>query len=121
MKHLCLIILFVIFIFNSVSIEYDDFSDDLIQIEIKGNVNNEGVYEVNRGASLNEIMQDIEFNEDADLSTISLVKPLKDKQVVVIPKVSDIKLISINSADIDLLMSLPGIGEKTALKLISKY
>ncbi|MDO4197405.1 MAG: ComEA family DNA-binding protein [Erysipelotrichaceae bacterium] len=116
---LCLIFLGIIY--SSVSVSYDDFSsEDFITVEIKGEVKEDTTLTVERGTSLEEIVNDIELTDESDLSTLSLMKVLKDQEIIVIPvKDDNSDLISINGADSDTLCRLPGIGPELAERIIT--
>lgn len=89
-----------------------------ITVEIRGEVEREGVYQLERGSSLSDLLELCVLNEEADISMFSLQSRLYHKEVIVIPKKKKKPLISINSAEIEELVFLPGIGEKTAEKII---
>lgn len=100
-------------------IEVDNYqNEESITIEIKGDIKEDTVLTVDRGTCLDDVMDKLDLNEDADLSTISINKPLKDNEIIVIPKAHEDRLISINSADLNELILLPGIGESTAFRII---
>ncbi|WP_273235258.1 ComEA family DNA-binding protein [Ileibacterium valens] len=93
-----------------------------LQAEIKGEVNQPGVYELKTDADIEKLIQVAGgTTEQADLSSIALMKKVKDEDVIVIPK-SQTKVqkakISINSASLEELMTLSGIGEKIAGRII---
>ncbi|EFI42595.1 helix-hairpin-helix domain-containing protein [Peptoniphilus sp. oral taxon 386] len=65
--------------------------------------------------------------DDADIDNINLAKKLNDEDKIYIPVfgentdseyISENKKININTADMQMLTSLPGVGEKTAKKII---
>lgn len=138
-----------------------------IKVDIKGMVNNPGVYEVDDGSRVIDVINASGgLIEGADTSNINLSKRLKDENVIIIgsvkepekiieyvykececPKFNDAcissnevvnyqeseisksesfnedasnNLVSINSANLEALMSLPSIGESKA-KSIIKY
>ena len=138
-----------------------------IKVDIKGMVNNPGVYEVDDGSRVIDVINASGgLIEGADTSNINLSKKLKDENVIIIgsikepekiieyvykececPKFNDAcisnnevvnyqeseisksesfnedasnNLVSINSANLEALMSLPSIGESKA-KSIIKY
>ena len=89
-----------------------------ITVEIRGHVRNPGVYELPIGSTYNDLLSKAVPDEDAMTDDISLQAVLYNKQLIIIPEKSSNKLISINSAGIDELISLPGIGKSTAQKII---
>ena len=89
-----------------------------IQVEVIGEINNPGIYELKYGSNFNDLLQIIKLKENADISSYSLQSILYNNQLINIPNIKQIKLISINNASISELITLPGIGEKTAKSII---
>lgn len=115
---ICILLSGFVLIYVS-DIEVDNYQiSPSIKVEIKGEVSEDKVIEIERGSSLYDVMDEIEITEDADLSSLALNIPLSDNQVVVIPKNSENELISINTADLDKLTSLPGIGLSIGKRII---
>ena len=118
-KYLFPIIIVGFILINSFSISDIKFDNNEIEVEVKGSVAEEKVYKLNKGSTFNDLLSLIELKENADISNYSLQEPLYNKQVIVISS-NEIKKISINTASLEELCSLSGIGEKTA-KLIIEY
>ena len=118
-KYLFPILIVGFIIFNSFSISDLKFDDSEIEVEVKGEVTEEKVYKLDKGSTFNDLLPLIELKDNADISNYSLQEPLYNKQVIVISS-NEIKKISINTATVEELCSLSGIGEKTA-KLIIEY
>lgn len=90
-----------------------------ISVEVKGEVENPGVFTLNKDSTLNDLVPKLKLKNTADISNLSLLETLYNKQIVVISKTEDnLNKISINSANLNELCLLPGIGESTALKII---
>lgn len=120
-KCLLVISLVIIIVINNFHFEVFDYENNDIEVEVKGNVNKEGIYKLSKDSTFNDLLQLIDLKEDSDLSSFSLNMPLYNKQVIVIDTVDqNNNKISINTASLDELTSLPGIGEKTA-SLIIEY
>lgn len=102
---------------------------------ISGAVNNPGVYNFNENTKLEEALNIIGgIKTEADISKVDLLKALSDSEKITIPykqndtddqeennfefNESNDDKININKADDSLLMSLPGIGQSTANKII---
>jgi competence protein ComEA len=103
----------------------------LIMVQIDGAVNIPGVYTFSQEVRLQEIINKSGgLREDADTSSINLVSKINDGQKIHVPslyeensvsvqQVEDPTLIDINTANLEQLGSLPGIGESKALEIIS--
>ena len=106
-------------LFQSVGIENMDLEEKKkISVEIKGEVEKQGVYEMDLGSTLEDLLKSTKPYPDADLSSFSLQKRLHHLELVVVKKKEEKKLVSINSAGIEELTTLPGIGKTTAQKII---
>ena len=106
-------------LFQSVGIENMDPEEmKKISVEIKGEVEKQGVYEMDLGSTLEDLLKSAKPYPDADLSSFSLQKRLHHLELVVVKKKEEKKLVSINSAGIEELTTLPGIGKTTAQKII---
>lgn len=132
----------------------------IVTVDIKGAVKNPGVYEVEEGKRIQDVIEMASgLNENADISMINLSKKVTDEMVIIIYTKEEIenlnrketeksmqntcpetpiindgciniqqpqeenkenKKISINEANIEKLMTLPGIGESKAQAII-KY
>lgn len=91
----------------------------LIKVEVRGEVINEGIYEVENYTTIKDLLDLAILKDDADISGINLNNNLHDKDVIFIPKVNNNELkISINTSNIESLIMIPGIGESTAKKII---
>lgn len=118
-RIILILILLVSIIYSSLSFKICDLNKQKnISVEIKGEVKQEKVLSVPLGTKLGEIIDNSILKTTADTSKLSMLKVLKNNEIIVVPKKDDRKLISINSADILQLQNIPGIGEKTAQKII---
>lgn len=105
--------------------------DDYIFVHIEGQIKNPGLVKVKYGTRLYELIEQVGGEtEEADLTRVNLACVLNDEQKVVIPakivenaaiySKEDDGLVNINTASKEKLMTLDGIGEGTAQKII-KY
>lgn len=117
-KLLIILLIILIYIGGNIKISDSFTIDEYVDVEIRGEIRNPGIFHVARNSSFNDLLTQIELTDDADISSISLFERLNYHDVIVIPKKTEDKKISINSADLNELMALPGIGEKTAMKII---
>ena len=91
---------------------------DEITVEIKGAVKNPGLFRCASYCTIDVLLKDVILEDNYDLSTLNLQTILKDKDVLVIPTKQSPSLISINTANLELLCTLDGIGEITAQLII---
>ncbi len=128
---ICLIfIVFLLYLISSnVNMDDNQIVVDSIDVEvvkyyvdIKGEVNSPGVYEVDSSMIVNDVV-DLAggLTEYADVSTINLASKVTDGMFINIlsRKLTDSDdKISINSADINDFMMIPGIGESKAKAIV---
>ena len=110
----------IFFTFNRYTpITLQEAKPTLMQVEIKGAIQNPGVYTLKRNSSISNLIQmSGGLLENSDTSRISFNYILNDKDVVVIPEKQEVKLISINSATLEELQTLPGIGPAIAQRIM---
>ncbi|MDO4377544.1 MAG: ComEA family DNA-binding protein [Erysipelotrichia bacterium] len=114
-----LLFLLTFFLFpNDDKIDLANFKTKQIQVEVKGEVTNPGVFQINAYSKIEDLLKMVQLKDTAELSTINKNTVLKNNDVLVIPKKSDQVKISINSASLEQLCQIPFIGEKTAQKII---
>jgi len=110
------IIIFILFI--SINIDKQTLNEDkYITVEIKGEIENPGIYNLKLGSTLNDLFTIANLKENADTSQYSLQNVLYNSQVIVVNKKRN-DLISINTATLNELITLPGIGESIANRII---
>ena len=116
----CAIIFFVFTCFNRYTpIDLKLAKPTLMDVEIKGAISSPGVYTLKRNSSISTLIKRSgPLLENADTSRISFTHILQDQDVVVIPEIKGIKLISLNSATKEELQTLPGIGPSIAQRII---
>lgn len=119
------IIIFLILFLLAVSIDLKPLdiqstSAFNIRVTIKGAVTKEGVFELPVYSSTKDLLEKAGLSENADLSAINPETILKDGDILVIPEFSEtaIQKININTASIEELCIIQGIGESTAARII---
>ena len=107
---------------------YEEIS--YIYVDIKGEVNNPGVYKITSSTRLYQLIDLAGGLTDlADPLKVNMAITLRDQDMIYIPSIFDIdivspieeedELIDINRASKELLTTLPGIGEATAEAIIT--
>ncbi|MGO3751157.1 MAG: helix-hairpin-helix domain-containing protein [Peptoniphilaceae bacterium] len=102
-----------------------------IYIHISGRVKNPGLVELKSGSRVIDAINSAGgMYEDADLDSVNLAKKLSDEEKIYVAKKGEVDLttytessnhkININTANSSELENLPGVGPKTAEKII-KY
>ena len=112
-----------------VILENSNGDEEFIFVHVEGCVKNPGLIKVKYGTRLYELIDEAGGEtDDADLSRVNLASIVSDEQKIVIPaKVvldesngaeEDSGIVNINTASKERLMTLSGIGESTAEKII---
>lgn len=73
---------------------------------------------VHHQAQIKDILPLVKLHPDSDTSTLDVNEPVYNDMVITIPLKQKKSCVSINSADLESLMTLNGVGEATALKII---
>ena len=100
-------------------IDCEQFSTSEIRVEVKGEVENPGVFTLPAYSNLSDLLEMTVLSENADVSKLNGLTVLKNNDVIIIPdKVQENTRISINSAGVEELDRIPGIGPVTAQNII---
>ncbi len=116
--------------------EIEFFKEEIV-VDIKGAVNRPGVYEMEKGDRVVNVIEKAEgFHKEANKDLINLAALLEDEMVIYVPFVSDEDdlnietfsttfsskddgKININNATVDELQKIPGIGPSRAGAIVS--
>lgn len=117
---------------SEVTTEPAETMSETIFVYICGEVNEPGVYEIKRGSILNEaVILAGGFTDDAAKEDVDLVRTLDENVTIKIPAIGEVVetigeteqeddgLIDINSASIEELKTLPGIGDSMARAIVN--
>ena len=107
--------------FNNQPIVNQSQSNSYLTVTVEGAVNNPGTYTAIKGESLAYLVTLAGgLKENADSSAFNLSVSLKDNTTYYIPAIDkEIEKVSINTANIALLDTLPGIGNVLAKRIVS--
>lgn len=120
MRYIIVLTIILLLIINR-PIKFNDLEklkDQNIQVEVKGHLNNPGIFELEHRTQLSSLLDQLDLKTDSDYSHLNLNRHLLHKDVIVINQVSAQKLVSINGASLDELMTLKGIGKVMAERII---
>ena len=119
-RRLIILVFLSLFLFwQSFSVESIPAEENRrISVEIRGEIKNPGVYEVQLGTTYEDLFAQAVLTDQADISSFSLNTLLYNSQLISVPEKNSRKLISINSASAEELILLPGIGETIAERII---
>ena len=95
---------------------------DTIHVEIEGEVEEEGEYELSLYSTLNDALEKAKTSENADIEALNPSTILKDGDVIYVPRKkeeTEKPRVSINYAPADELCTLSGIGPSTAERIIA--
>ncbi|MDQ0481561.1 helix-hairpin-helix domain-containing protein [Guptibacillus hwajinpoensis] len=117
---------------NVASEEGAEVEPEIIMVDVKGAVINPGVYEMESLSRVKDVITRAGgFVKDADQTQLNLAGKVTDEMVIYVPVIGELskipqtgnlseetKLISINTADLNELQELPGIGPSKAEAII---
>ena len=114
-------ILFILIILLSLTLKVKEtqlslYKDSFIRVHLKGYLPYEQSVELLKGSTYKDLIGTIELYSDLE-TMYSIDYPLYDNQTIEFRK-KDTQTVNINTADKTELVTLPGIGEKTAEKII---
>lgn len=103
--------------------EEPDIADGLCYVYICGAVAEPGVYEVKQGSRIYEVVDMAGgLTEEADVSSVNQAEPVYDGQMIYLPMEAEHETdgrVNINTASVEELMTLPGIGQAKAEQILA--
>lgn len=115
-----LVLVTIILNYSWQPIKVEEYETSVLTAEIKGAVNEPGVYEIQKDTSISDLIEMAGgCSDEADLSSLNMNNQVLHQSVLVIPVIKDEK-VSLNSASLEELMTIKGVGERKA-KLIVEY
>lgn len=119
-KAVLFLFLLVLFYGRYERVDLAQYAKTTKRIEVKGEVNKPGVYEVDRHATIKDVLQKAQgIRKQGDSSSLNLSQDIPDQSVIQVPCKTVKKKISINSANAQELQELPGIGPAMAQRIIA--
>ncbi len=120
MKILVPVILFLILLYllPMSYLNIAQIDNQKISVAIQGAVEEDTILKLPRYSTINDALDQIELDKDADTSSLNRLTILKDGDVIVIPSLEKSSKVSINYATKEELMEVKGIGEEKAQKII---
>ncbi len=120
MKKIFFVFIILIFFYGRYDmIDLSKYDKETKEVEVKGEVKNPGVYQAELHASVENIIALAGgITENADISTLNMAQDLPDQSVLVVSKIQEDSKVSINTATLKDLITLPGIGPATAQRII---
>ena len=100
-------------------LQIGEFRSKEIKVEVKGEVENPGVFTLPAYSNLSDLLEMTQLKEEADVTNLNERVILKDNDVIIIPEKSqESEKVSINTGTLEQLVTVPSIGRVTAQNII---
>ncbi|MCD7894212.1 MAG: helix-hairpin-helix domain-containing protein [Erysipelotrichaceae bacterium] len=90
---------------------------EMSYVTLEGEFNVTGNYEFEGELTIGELIDKVGVSDEANLDVLDMDKKVEDESRIYLPPQNN-NAISLNSATLEELMTLSGVGEKTAQKII---
>jgi len=112
------VLLFFLLLLGSCSSEIYPNEKEFISVSVRGNLTNPGVFELHPYAKISDLIKYLKLSDNADLSTLNQNIVLKDGDILIIEGRESLAKISLNTASMETLATLPGIGPALAKRIV---
>lgn len=123
MKRKYQILGFIILVICSVVYDFQkpevvlEVNEEMSYVILEGEFLRQGKYEYDGQKTMQDLIDEVGISENANMNAVSLSMTLVDEARIYLPPLST-KSVSLNHASKEELMTLKGVGEKTANKII---
>ena len=113
-----LVILTFLYAAPTSNMKIEDLNNKTIRVSIQGMVEEEKVIELPIYSTIEDALKEVELLDSADTSSMNLLQVLKDNDIINLLEKKNESKVSINSATLEELMTIKGIGESKAKSII---
>ena len=113
-----LVILTFLYAVPTSNMKIEDLNNKTIKVSIQGMVEKEKVVELPIYSTIEDALKEVELLDSADTSSMNLLQVLKDNDIINVLEKKNESKVSINSATLEELMTVKGIGESKAKSII---